>query len=142
MKPLAGIEVSLLTRGFVIRLRDRAYKEHKRRFANYDGRRGGPAGGRSGFGRGRTAFSRSRLFGAERRRQGLGHPSSRAGLPLGAAVGPRRLPRADGVTRDGEKGRMFGAAEDRTDAMAFARRRPQRPASFSASSSHQRMPPR
>ena len=35
MKPLAGIEVSLVTRGFVIRLRDRAYKEHKRRFANY-----------------------------------------------------------------------------------------------------------
>jgi type IV secretory pathway VirD2 relaxase len=28
----------------------------------------------------------------------------------------------DGVTRDGEKGRMFGAAEDRADAMAFARR--------------------
>jgi hypothetical protein len=28
----------------------------------------------------------------------------------------------DGVTRDGEKGRMFGAAKDRTDAMAFARR--------------------
>jgi hypothetical protein len=35
MKPLAGMEVSLVTRGFVIRLRDRAYKEHKRRFANY-----------------------------------------------------------------------------------------------------------
>jgi type IV secretory pathway VirD2 relaxase len=28
----------------------------------------------------------------------------------------------DGVTRDGEKGRMFGATEDRPDAMAFARR--------------------
>jgi hypothetical protein len=28
----------------------------------------------------------------------------------------------DGVTRDGEKGCMFGATEDRTDAMTFARR--------------------
>jgi type IV secretory pathway VirD2 relaxase len=28
----------------------------------------------------------------------------------------------DGVIRDGEKGRMFGAAEDRADAVAFARR--------------------
>jgi integrase len=35
MKPLAGMEVSLVTRGFVIRPRDRAYKEHRRRFANY-----------------------------------------------------------------------------------------------------------
>jgi type IV secretory pathway VirD2 relaxase len=29
----------------------------------------------------------------------------------------------DGVTRDGEKGCMFGATEDRTNAMAFARRK-------------------
>jgi type IV secretory pathway VirD2 relaxase len=28
----------------------------------------------------------------------------------------------DGVTRDGEKAHMFGAAEDRVDAMAFAKR--------------------
>jgi hypothetical protein len=28
----------------------------------------------------------------------------------------------DGVTRDGEKDRVFGAAKDRTDAMAFAGR--------------------
>jgi hypothetical protein len=39
----------------------------------------------------------------------------------------------DGVTRDGEKGRTFGAAEDRADAVAFARR---------GMSSRRRMPPR
>lgn len=34
-KPLAGMEVTLFTRGFVMRLRDRAFVSHKRRFANY-----------------------------------------------------------------------------------------------------------
>jgi hypothetical protein len=61
------------------------------------GRRGGPGSGRSAFGRGRTAFSRSRLFAADRR------------VVVKAWV-------------NGEKGRMFGAAEDRADAAAFARR--------------------
>jgi type IV secretory pathway VirD2 relaxase len=88
------------------------------------GRRGGPGRGRSAFGRGRTAFGRSRLFAADRRvvvkarvvrHQGRAFRSA----PLSAHVA--YLER-DGVTRDGEKGRMFGATEDRTDAMAFARR--------------------
>jgi type IV secretory pathway VirD2 relaxase len=88
------------------------------------GKRGGPGGGHSSFGRGRTAFSRNRLFSADRRvvvkarvvrHQGRAFRSA----PLSAHVA--YLER-DGVTRDGEKGRMFGAAEDRADAVAFARR--------------------
>jgi integrase len=35
MKPVAGMDVALMTRGFVVRLRDKAFKQHKRRFANY-----------------------------------------------------------------------------------------------------------
>ena len=88
------------------------------------GRRGGHLGGRSSFGRGRTAFSRNRLFAADRRvvvkarvvrHQGRAFRSA----PLSAHVA--YLER-DGVTRDGEKGSMFGATEDHADAMAFARR--------------------
>jgi hypothetical protein len=88
------------------------------------GRRGGPGGGRSAFGRGRTAFGRSRLFGADRRvvvKARVARHRGRAfrSTPLSDHVA--YLER-DGVTRDGEKGCMFGASEDRTDAMAFARR--------------------
>jgi type IV secretory pathway VirD2 relaxase len=88
------------------------------------GKRGGSRYGRSTFGRGRTAFGRSRLFGSERRvvvkarivrHQGRSFRSA----PLSAHVA--YLER-DGVTRDGEKARMFGAAEDRVDAMSFAKR--------------------
>jgi type IV secretory pathway VirD2 relaxase len=51
-------------------------------------------------------------------------------LPLGALSAHVAYLERDGVTRDGEKGCMFGATEDRTDAMAFVRRGLQRPASF------------
>ena len=79
---------------------------------------------RSAFGRGRTAFPRSRLFAADRRvvvkAQVVRHRSRPfRSAPLSAHVA--YLDR-DGVTRDGEKGRMLGATEDRTDAVAFARR--------------------
>jgi type IV secretory pathway VirD2 relaxase len=47
----------------------------------------------------------------------------------------------DLVTRDGEKGCMFGAAEDRADAVAFARRG-LNDRHHSVSSSRRRMPPR
>src|SRR5262249_21169272 len=86
--------------------------------------RGGRPYGYSTFGRGRNAFGRSRLFGSQRRvvvkarivrHQGRAFRSA----PLSAHVA--YLER-DGVTRDGEKARMFGAAEDRADAAAFARR--------------------
>jgi hypothetical protein len=107
------------------------------------GRRGGPGGGRSTFGRGRTAFSRSRLFATDRRvvvkarvvrHQRRGFRSA----PLSAHVA--YLER-DGVTRDGEKDRVFGATEDRTDPW------PSRDAAsttviISGSSSRRRMPPR
>jgi type IV secretory pathway VirD2 relaxase len=88
------------------------------------GRKGGPRYGYSTFGRGRTAFGRSRLFGSDRRvvvkarivrHQGRAFRSA----PLSAHVA--YLER-DGVTRDGEKARMFGAAEDGVDAKAFAKR--------------------
>jgi integrase len=35
MKPLDGMDVALMNRAFVMRLRDKAFKQHKRRFANY-----------------------------------------------------------------------------------------------------------
>jgi integrase len=35
MKPLDGMDITLMTRGFVMRLRDKAFKQHKRKFANY-----------------------------------------------------------------------------------------------------------
>jgi type IV secretory pathway VirD2 relaxase len=76
------------------------------------------------FGRGRTAFPRCGLFAADRRvvvkAQVVRHRSRPfRSAPLSAHVA--YLDR-DGVTRDGEKGRMLGATEDRTDAVAFARR--------------------
>jgi type IV secretory pathway VirD2 relaxase len=87
-------------------------------------RRGGPGFGRSTFGRGRTAFGRSRLFGAHRRvvvKARVVRHRGRAfrSAPLSAHVA--YLER-DGVTRGGEKAHMFGATEDRADAMAFAKR--------------------
>jgi type IV secretory pathway VirD2 relaxase len=95
------------------------------------GKAGSPARGRGGrpyghstFGRGRTAFGRSRLFDAQRRvvvKARVVRHRGRAfrSAPLSAHVA--YLER-DGVTRDGEKAHMFGATEDRPDAMAFARR--------------------
>jgi type IV secretory pathway VirD2 relaxase len=88
------------------------------------GRRSGLRYGHSTFGRGRTAFGRSRLFASQRhvvvkarvvRHKGRAFRSA----PLSAHVA--YLER-DGVTRDGGKARMFGAVEERADAMAFARR--------------------
>jgi type IV secretory pathway VirD2 relaxase len=88
------------------------------------GRRGAPRYGHSTFGRGRTAFGRSRLFATQRRvvvKARVVRHRGRAfrSAPLSAHIA--YLER-DGVTRDGEKAQMFGATEDRADAMAFARR--------------------
>jgi type IV secretory pathway VirD2 relaxase len=88
------------------------------------GRRGGTRYGHSTFGRGRTAFGRSRLFAAQRRvvvKARVVRHRGRAfrSAPLSAHIA--YLER-DGVTRDGARGHMFGAAEDRGDAMGFARR--------------------
>jgi len=85
--------------------------------------RGGRPYGYSTFGRGRTAFGRSRLFGSDRRvvvKARIVRHRGRAfrSAPLSAHVA--YLVR-DGVTRDGGKAHMFGATEDRADAMAFAK---------------------
>jgi hypothetical protein len=70
-----------------------------------------------------------------------GWSSVRGVLPLGALSAHVAYLERDGVTRDGEKGCMFGATEDRTDAW------PSRDAASTtgiifASSSRRRMPPR
>jgi type IV secretory pathway VirD2 relaxase len=88
------------------------------------GKRRSPRFGHSTFGRGRTAFGRSRLFAGQRRvvaKACVVRHRGRAfrSAPLSAHIA--YLER-DGVTRDGEKAHMFGATEDRADAMAFARR--------------------
>ncbi len=86
------------------------------------GKRGGL--GRSTFGRGRIAFSRNRLFRAGRRvmvkariarHQGRGFRSA----PMSAHLSYLKR---EGVTRDGEKARMFDAETDRADDAAFADR--------------------
>ncbi len=88
------------------------------------GRRRSPRYGRSTFGRGRAAFGRSRLFADHRRvvvKARVVRHRGRAfrSAPLSAHIA--YLER-DGVTRNGEKAHMFSAAEDRSDAAAFARR--------------------
>jgi type IV secretory pathway VirD2 relaxase len=101
------------------------------RAARKAGHEGGAAAGRrsprlghSAFGRGRTAFGRGRLFAGHRRvilKARVARHRNRAlrAAPLAAHIA--YLER-DGVTRNGEKAHMFGATEDRADAMAFARR--------------------
>jgi len=83
-----------------------------------------PTFGRSSFGRGRAAFSRSRLFSSNRhvvvkarivRHQGHAFRSA----PLSAHLSYLKR---EGVTRDGEKARMFDATSDRADDAAFAER--------------------
>jgi type IV secretory pathway VirD2 relaxase len=83
-----------------------------------------PRHGHSTFGRGRAAFGRGRLFAGHSRvvvKARVVRHRGRAfrSAPLSAHIA--YLER-DGVSRDGEKAHMFGAAEDRSDAAAFARR--------------------
>jgi hypothetical protein len=83
-----------------------------------------PKFGRSTFGRGRAAFSRARLFSPSRRvvvkarvvrHQGRAFRSA----PLSAHLSYLKR---EGVTRDGEKARMFDAGADRADDAVFAER--------------------
>jgi type IV secretory pathway VirD2 relaxase len=83
-----------------------------------------PNFGRSSFGRGRAGFSRSRLFSPGRRVvikarvvRHQGHAFRSA--PLSAHLSYLKR---EGVTRDGEKARMFDATTDRADDAAFAER--------------------
>ncbi|MBA8910226.1 relaxase/mobilization nuclease domain-containing protein [Aminobacter ciceronei] len=80
--------------------------------------------GHSTFGRGRNIFGRSRVFGSSRRvvvtariarHQGKAFRSA----PLTAHVSYLKR---EGVSRDGEKGVMFDANNDRADDIAFADR--------------------
>ncbi len=80
--------------------------------------------GRSTFGRGRIAFSRNRLFSASRRvvvNARIARHQGRAfrSAPLSAHLSYLKR---EGVTRDGEKARMFDAGTDRADDAAFADR--------------------
>ena len=86
---------------------------------------GKPTGlGRSTFGRGRLAFSRNRLFTPTRRvvvKARVARHQGRAfrSAPVSAHVAYLKR---EGVTRDGEKARMFGAEADRADDAGFADR--------------------
>jgi type IV secretory pathway VirD2 relaxase len=80
--------------------------------------------GRSTFGRGRIAFSRNRLFSASRRvvvNARIARHQGRAfrSAPLSAHLSYLKR---EGVTRDGEKARMFDAGTDRADDAAFTER--------------------
>jgi type IV secretory pathway VirD2 relaxase len=79
---------------------------------------------RSTFGRGRSAFGRSRLFNPARRvmvkaRVVRHRGRAFASAPLSAHFSYLKR---EGVSRDGEKGVMFDADNDRTDDRAFAKR--------------------
>ncbi len=83
-----------------------------------------PNFGRSSFGRGRAAFSRARLFSSSRRvvvKARIVRHQGRAFSSAPLSVHLSYLKR-EGVTRDGEKARMFGATSDRADDAAFAER--------------------
>ncbi|WOJ88345.1 DUF3363 domain-containing protein [Methylocapsa polymorpha] len=80
--------------------------------------------GRSTFGRGRIAFSRNRLFSTSRRvvvkaRIARHHGRAFRSAPMSAHLSYLKR---EGVTRDGEKARMFDAEADRADDAAFADR--------------------
>lgn len=80
--------------------------------------------GRSTFGRGRLAFSRNRLFTTTRRvvvKARVARHQGRAfrSAPISAHVAYLKR---EGVTRDGEKARMFDAETDHADDAGFADR--------------------
>ena len=88
--------------------------------ANGAGKRTGV--GRSTFGRGRLAFSRNRLFTNSRRVAVTARVARHQGrafrsAPMSAHVAYLKR---EGVTRDGEKARMFDAETDRADDAGFA----------------------
>ncbi|MFE0757020.1 relaxase/mobilization nuclease domain-containing protein [Inquilinus sp. NPDC058860] len=83
-----------------------------------------PRPGRSGFGRGRLAFSRDRLFAPERRVVVKARVVRHKGPAFRSAPMTAHLSylKREGVTRDGEKARMFDARSDAADDAAFAAR--------------------
>ncbi len=86
---------------------------------------GKPTGlGRSTFGRGRLAFSRNRLFATTRRVVVKARVARHAGRAFRSAPVSAHVAylKREGVTRDGEKARMFDAQTDRADDAGFADR--------------------
>ncbi len=86
---------------------------------------GKPTGlGRSTFGRGRLAFSRNRLFTPTRRVVVKARVARHAGRAFRSAPVSAHVAylKREGVTRDGEKARMFDAETDRADDAGFADR--------------------
>jgi type IV secretory pathway VirD2 relaxase len=83
-----------------------------------------PRPGRSGFGRGRLAFSRERLFAPGRRVVVKARVVRHKGRAFRSAPMTAHLAylKREGVTRDGEKARMFDARSDAVDDAAFAAR--------------------
>ena len=86
---------------------------------------GKPTGlGRSTFGRGRLAFSRNRLFATTRRVVVKARVARHAGRAFRSAPVSAHVAylKREGVTRDGEKARMFDAQTERADDAGFADR--------------------
>lgn len=83
-----------------------------------------PRSGRSGFGRGRLAFSRERLFAPGRRVVVKARVVRHKGRAFRSAPMKAHLAylKREGVTRNGEKARMFDARSDAVDDAAFAAR--------------------
>ncbi|QRZ15631.1 DUF3363 domain-containing protein [Paracoccus methylovorus] len=80
--------------------------------------------GRSTFGRGNGKFARSRLFTPTRRVVAKARVVRHKGRSFRSAPMAAHLAylRREGVSRDGEKGIMFGADTDHADDIGFARR--------------------
>jgi len=89
----------------------------------YAGGRCAPGLGRSSFGRGQNRFGRSRLFSPARRvvvkTRIVRHRGTFRSAPLSVHLSYLKR---EGVTRDGEKARMFDAGSDQADETAFADR--------------------
>lgn len=82
------------------------------------------ARGRSTFGRGRNTFSRNRLFGSNRRVVVAARIARHSGKAFRSAPLSTHLSylKREGVSRDGEKGVMFDATNERADDLAFSDR--------------------
>jgi len=87
-------------------------------------RRSGGGAGRSTFGRGRNVISRSRLLGSHRRVVAKARIARHRGRAFRSAPISAHLSylKREGVSRDGEKGVMFDADNDRADDLGFADR--------------------
>ena len=87
-------------------------------------RRGGSSASRSTFGRGRNVITRNRLLGSRRRVVAKARIARHKGRAFRSAPISAHLSylKREGVSRDGEKGVMFDAENDRADDLGFADR--------------------